>query len=67
MNTALSVSHTSEVENPARDCGFISKVFLIVSMQPLEEVKVKIEIKVEVETEILGFWRVEVKRLLKFQ
>ena len=55
------------MENPARDWGFMAMVFRSVSVQPLLEVKDKIEIKVEVEVEILGFSRVEVVRVLKFQ
>ena len=46
VNKAVWFSHTSFTSNSALACGFITIDFFIVSVQPLDEVKVKVEVEV---------------------
>ena len=68
IKTTESVSHTSVAVKSAFDCGFISIVFLMVSVQPLDEVKAKVKVFVPiVEKSLDGFSTLEEASLLKFQ
>ena len=68
IKTAESVSHTSVAVKSALDCGFITISFLIVSVQPLDEVKAKVKVFVPgIVNRYDGFSRYDGLSLLKFQ
>ena len=68
IKAAESVSHTSVAVKSALDCGFITKSFFTVSVQPLLEVVAKLIFFVPARVNrYAGFSRYDGLSLLKFQ